>query len=300
MFVRYAFPLLPLLVACATPPAAPLADAASGQRAWAAACEDFDEWDKPGPPYRILGRSYYVGTCGISAILVVGPEGHTLIDSGTEAGADIVLANIRALGFDPRDVEAILTSHEHFDHVGGIAKVQAATGATIVTSREAAAVLRTGKPSPSDPQAGSGHPPFAPVTGQIAILDREHPQLIGDREFRPVFTPGHTPGALSWQWEECEGADCRTLVYADSLNPISAEGYRFSNHPDYLAAFRAGLANVAALDCDIVLAPHPGSAGLRDRLLGNRPLVDAEGCARYAQAVSDRLDKRLAEEAGAR
>ena len=74
-------------------------------RAWAAACEDNDEWDKPGPPLRIHGNTYYVGTCGISSILVVSPDGHALIDSGTDKGADIVLANIKALGFDPRDVK---------------------------------------------------------------------------------------------------------------------------------------------------------------------------------------------------
>ena len=111
---------LALVAGCATARPAPLADAGAGQRAWAAACEDFDEWDKPGPPFRIYGRTYYVGTCGISALLIVGPDGHTVIDSGTDEGAKAVLANIRALGFDPRDVKTLLTSHEHFDHVGGI------------------------------------------------------------------------------------------------------------------------------------------------------------------------------------
>ncbi len=309
MFVNFKLPLLfrgggrgvvaasALLAACATPQPAPLADAATGQRAWAQACEDFDEWDKPGPPFRIYGRSYYVGTCGISSILVVSPEGHTLIDSGTEAGAAIVLGNIRKLGFDPQDVEAILTSHEHFDHVGGIARLQAATGATIVTSRDAAEVLRTGRTAPTDPQATSGHPPFAPVTGPIAVLDGERPQLIGDREFRPIFTPGHTLGALSWTWQECEGDRCEWLVYIDSMNPISSEGYRFSDHPGLVAAFRAGIAKVSALECGIVLAPHPGSAALRERLLRTKPLVDPAGCSAYAASVTVRLDKRLAEDA---
>jgi metallo-beta-lactamase class B len=298
MSVKFAACLAPLaLAACATPSAVPLADADASQRAWTEACGDFDEWDKPGPPFRIYGRTYYVGTCGITSLLVVGPGGHTLIDSGTEKGAEIVLDNIRRLGFDPQDVEAILTSHEHFDHVGGIARLQAATGAPIVTSRDAAAVLRTGVAGTGDPQAASGHPPFTPVTGKIAILEGEHPQLIGDRQFRPVFTPGHTPGALSWTWQECDGADCLTLAYVDSLNPISADGYRFSDHPAYLAAFRKGVAKVAALDCDIVLAPHPSSAALRERMLGNRPLADATGCNRYAESVTDRLDKRLSAEA---
>ena len=58
---------LALLGGCATAPPPEMADARAGQRAWAAACEDFDGWDKPGPAFRLFGNTYYVGTCGISA-----------------------------------------------------------------------------------------------------------------------------------------------------------------------------------------------------------------------------------------
>lgn len=288
---------LALLAGCATASDAPLADAATGQKAWAAACADFDEWDKPGPPFRLHGNTYYVGTCGITSLLVVGPDGHTLIDSGTDRGAEIVLTNIRALGFDPEDVAILLMSHEHFDHVGGMARLQAATGAKIVATRAAAAVLRSGVPGLDDPQANSSHPAFPSITGAIEVLDGEHAQLIGDTVFTPIVTPGHTPGALSWTWRDCEGRDCRTIVYADSLNPISSDGYRFSDHPALVAAFRAGVAKVAAADCDLVIAPHPGAVSLRARLAGEKPLLDAGGCRAYAAIVGARLDKRLDDEA---
>src|SRR5215210_9447515 len=57
---------------------------------FAGTCEENDDWDKPAPPVRIHGNTYLVGTCGISAILVTGSEGHILIDTGTEAGADLI------------------------------------------------------------------------------------------------------------------------------------------------------------------------------------------------------------------
>jgi len=59
-----------------------------------------------------------------------------------------------------------------------------------------------------------------------------------------MLTPGHTPGATSWRWESCDGGVCRTMVYADSLTPISREDYRFSDHPEYLAAYRASIAKL--------------------------------------------------------
>lgn len=299
MSARLAALLVVCLSACSTaavPPPVALADARAGQKAWAAACADFDEWDKPGPPFRLYGRTYYVGTCGISSILIVGPDGHTVIDSGTDEGAKIVLANIRALGFDPNDVKTLLLSHEHFDHVGGMARLQAATGATIITSEAAAKVLRTGVPDAADPQSKSGHPAFAPVTGRIITLDGPGAVLLGDWSFRSFRTPGHTLGAMSWSWADCEDAGCKTIVYADSLNPISSDGYRFSDNPDLVAGFRAGVAEVADAPCDIVLAPHPGAVGLRARLAGDRPLVDAGGCRAYAAVATERMDKRLVTE----
>jgi metallo-beta-lactamase class B len=298
MFDRIAAVALALLLAgCATTtPAPPLADAAAGQKAWAAACADSDEWDKPGPPFRLYGRTYYVGTCGITSLLIVGADGHTVIDSGTDEGAKIVLANIRALGFDPRDVKTLLLTHEHFDHVGGIARLQNETGATIVTNEPAAKVLRSGVPDPADPQARSDHPAFAPVTGKILVLDSPNPILPGDGKFRQIRTPGHTLGATSWSWQDCEGNACKSIVYVDSLNPISSDGYRFSDHPALVAGFRAGVAEVASAPCDIVIAPHPGAVSLRARLNGDKPLIDPTGCKAFAATASGRLDKRLADE----
>jgi metallo-beta-lactamase class B len=289
---------LALVGACTTPKSPRLADAAPAQRAWTAACSDADDWNKPGPPFRVFGNTYYVGTCGITSLLIVGDKGMTVIDSGTDKGAQIVLRNIRALGFDPADVTALLMTHEHFDHVGGMARLQAATGAPVYTTAAAARVLRSGATDPADPQAQSGHPPFPPVTGRIVVIDAASAPGPIEGKLAPISTPGHTLGALSWTWRECEDAVCRTLVYADSLNPISADGYRFSSHPDLVKAFRKGIAAVGGAPCDILIAPHPVAAGWRDRLVGVKPLVEAAGCRAYAGVASQRLDKRLAEEAG--
>jgi beta-lactamase superfamily II metal-dependent hydrolase len=97
--------------------------------AWTDACEDWDDWDKPAPPFRIHGNSYHVGTCGITAVLITGDAGHVLIDGATEKGATTIAANIERLGFRLADVKLLLHSHEHHDHVGGIARLQALTGA---------------------------------------------------------------------------------------------------------------------------------------------------------------------------
>jgi len=261
---------------------------------WARTCKDWDEWDKPAPPVRIHANTYLVGTCGISALLVTGSDGHVLIDGGTEAGAEVIAANIRSLGFKLSDIKYLLHSHEHLDHVGGISRLQALTGATLVASVPAARVLATGAPSVDDPQAGM-HKPFAPASVGRTIADGGTIRL-GNLMLTAIATPGHTPGALSWRWESCDGGVCRTMVYADSLSAVSRDDYRFSDHPATLAAFRQSIAKVAASRCEILLTPHPSASAMRDRMTKIKPLFDPAGCRDYAAERTKALDERLAKE----
>ncbi|MDX1536966.1 subclass B3 metallo-beta-lactamase [Arsukibacterium sp.] len=260
---------------------------------WVNSCTDWDTWDKAGPPFHIYGNSYYVGTCGISAILITSADGHILIDGATEAGAEVIAANIQTLGFAITDIKLLLQSHEHFDHVAGLARLQQLSGARLLASAAAAPVLTSGVVAAADPQAGM-HQPF-PAVKVDGLVTAGEVVTLGKLSLMPVATPGHTPGALSWQWTSCEAEQCQVLVYADSLSPVSSDSYRFSEHLSYLQAYRAGLDKLAALDCQILLTPHPSASNMRTRLQSNG-LTDTDGCKVYAAAVTQRLDKRLTKE----
>jgi metallo-beta-lactamase class B len=88
------------------------------------------------------------------------------------------------------------------------------------------------------------------------------------------------------------------MVYADSLTPVSRNDYRFSDHPEYVAGFRASMAKIADSRCEIVLTPHPSASNMRDRVAGKSPLFDTEGCKNYAAKLAKNLDERLAKETG--
>ena len=261
---------------------------------FASKCKAGDDYDKPAPPVRIHGNTFLVGTCGISSILIVGSEGDILIDSGTEAGADLVAANIRKLGFHPTDVRILLSSHEHFDHVGGMARMEQLTGGRLYASANAAEVFKTGKPGADDPQAAT-LPGFPPPRVDRILRDREEVRL-GNLMVKAIATPGHTHGAMTWQWVSCDGGVCRTIVYADSLTPVSSPGYKFTDHPAAVEAFRASIAKVGALDCDILLTPHPSASKMIERLSLGRPLLDTNACKAYAAQLTKQLDERLAKE----
>ncbi|WP_265587106.1 subclass B3 metallo-beta-lactamase [Sphingomicrobium arenosum] len=263
--------------------------------AFADACETWDEWDAPAPPVHVYGNTYLVGTCGISSVLVTSPEGYLLIDGGTEAGADLIAANIEQLGFSLRHVYWLTHSHEHFDHVAGLARLKELTQAQMVASAAAAPLLQRGIVGEDDPQFGM-HDPHPPVMVDTVIDDGESLRL-GDTLLTAFHTPGHSPGALSWTWEDCGERGCLTIAYVDSLSPVSHDDYKFTGDPAYLAAFRASLDAVEALDCDILLTPHPSASNMVRRFAAGN-IIEPGACREYARGLRDRLDARIAEETG--
>lgn len=82
----------------------------------------------------MFANTYYVGVDGLSAILIAGAQGSILLDGGLPQSAALIDANIRRLGFRTEDVKLIVNSHAHYDHAGGIAALQRATGATVAAS----------------------------------------------------------------------------------------------------------------------------------------------------------------------
>ena len=121
----------------------------------APSCKNCAEWNKPNAPFRIFGDTYYVGPHGLSSVLITSAAGHILIDGDLPESAQLIVANIRSLGFRIEDVKLIVNSHVHFDHAGGIAELQRRSGARVVASKWSAAVLKQGGPGTGDPQYGS-------------------------------------------------------------------------------------------------------------------------------------------------
>jgi glyoxylase-like metal-dependent hydrolase (beta-lactamase superfamily II) len=58
------------------------------------------------------------------AWLITSPEGHVLIDTLYGPYTDVLLDNIRALGFDPKDIKQVVITHGHFDHAGGAVRLK--------------------------------------------------------------------------------------------------------------------------------------------------------------------------------
>jgi metallo-beta-lactamase class B len=269
-------------------------------------CDSCDEWNKPHEPFKLFGNTYYVGTDGLSALLITSPQGHILLDGGLSQSAPVIEANIRKLGFKLEDVKLILNSHAHYDHAAGIAALQRASGAVVASSASGAQAFAAGENTPDDPQYGFGRAAnaFPAVKGVRVVKDQEVIEIAG-LAVKMHDTAGHTPGSTTWTWTSCEGTRCLNMVYADSISAAAAPGFRFTGDakmPSRVEKFRASIAKVAALPCDIVISTHPSVTALHRKFKARAekpavdPFIDPQGCKTLAATALKGLEARVAEE----
>jgi glyoxylase-like metal-dependent hydrolase (beta-lactamase superfamily II) len=110
-----------------------------------------------------------------------------IVDPGDEA--ERLLAAASALG---AEIEAILLTHTHFDHIGAVAPVARATGAPVycpqIERPVLADVMRWVPP---------GFGPFESYEADHTLAGGERLQLA-DIELEVLFTPGHSPGHITY------------------------------------------------------------------------------------------------------
>lgn len=278
-----------LLCMVAALAAAPLMAQAPSQR---------QRWNEPQEPFKVFGNTWWVGTHGVGTVLLTSAQGHILIDGGLPESVPQILASIKTVGFDIKDVKLIVNSHVHYDHAGGIAELQKLSGARVVASESSAKVLREGVSGADDPQYGQIDP-IAKVKVEGIVKEGDQ-QKVGPITITAHMTPGHTTGGTSWSWRSCEASRCLDMVFADSLNAVSAPGFRFTA-TSLPQGFEKGFAVLEALPCDILLAAHPGPAQVFEKLAARAAgkadaFVDGAACKQYVAAARRTLETRLATE----
>ena len=271
------------------------------------ACDSCAEWNAAHAPFKLFGNTYYVGPAGLSSVLITTSAGLIVLDGALPQSAAVIAANLRTLGFRPEDVRLIANSHAHYDHAGGIAALQRMSGARVISSPSGARALEHGEPTEDDPQYHSGHAADRrfPAVPHVDVVPDNQPIALGDVTITPHFTPGHTPGSTTWTWKSCDAGRCIDIVYADSLNAISDDGFRFTgdaSHPSLVAAFQHSIDVVDHLPCDLIVSVHPGLTNLDDKLAARArgttpdPFLDPNACHAYAADATAKLAKRVADE----
>ena len=206
-----------------------------------------DTDSEPQAPFKIVGDVYYVGANNIASILVATPQGHVLIDTGTQKMAAVVFPNIVRLGFKPADIKLMLISHAHYDHMETMETIRRITGATVAALEAEIPALVGGHDLSSNETWG--HEPI-----QVGRTLKSGDDItVGGSTIQVIWTPGHTPGAAAYFITTQENGRNYQIVYGGPPTPITGNP-RYDTRPeDAFNSYKA----LRAMNPDILISGHP-------------------------------------------
>src|SRR6476661_5425768 len=249
----------------------------------------------PAEPFRIAGNLYYVGANDVASFLIAGPEGHVLIDGGYPGTPPMIMASIRKLGFDIRDVKVLLNSEPHYDHAGGLAELQKTSGARLWASNASADAIEAGGDDPVNilpvrmlTWIGIIRYPAVHVDHRISDGDTIR---VGPVAITAHLTPGHTRGCTSWSFPVRDGE--RTLNVVSACSLIAMQG---SNYPERAADFERTFRVLRSLPADIWVSSHARLWGRYRKFVAREtaqnpvdPFIDPAGYRAYIDSGEARF-----------
>ena len=247
----------------------------------------------PAEPFRIAGNFYYVGANDVASFLIAGPDGHVLIDGGYPGTAPMIMASITRLGFDMKDVKVLLNSEPHYDHAGGLAELQKASGAELWASEASAEAIASG-----------GYDTNIPFPMRLVpwVIRYPAPRVdhrfkdgetirVGTTEITAHITGGHTRGCTTYAFPVRDGDRVLRVVSACSLVSLQGVGYR-----GYQADFERTFRILRGLPADIWVTSHARLFGRYRKFVARTkaanpadPFIDPEGYRAYVDSGEARF-----------
>ena len=248
-----------------------------------------DAFNKPFPPFKVMGNIYFVGTEDLGSFLITTPQGNILINSDFESTVPQIRESVEKLGFKFTDIKILLGSHAHGDHMQGDALVKELTAAQVVVmEQDVPAISRLtphGKPHPIDRVIHDGESVTLGGTTLVAHL-----------------TPGHTKGCTTWTLQAQDGGRTYNVAILGSIgvNP----NYILVNNKDYPQIaddYVQGFKVLRALPVDVFLGSHSRFYGMAEKYGrlkagGPNPFIDPAGYKAHLDLQEKNFKTKLAEQ----
>ena len=245
---------------------------------------------------RLLARQFLQGPkvqTAVNAYLVNTGSKLVLVDAGAAKlfgpGLGNIVANLKAAGYTPEQVDTVLVTHLHGDHVNGLvtpegkavfanAEVWSAQADNDFWLSESIAAQAPAEMQGFFKMARDAAAPYR-AAGKWKTFDSDRELLAG---IRSVDTHGHTPGHASYQFES--GND-KLLVLGDLVHNHAVQFARpdvaieFDSDPKQAVLARKRIFAQAAKERLLVAGMHlpfPGIGHVRKEQKGGYAWVPAE------------------------
>jgi glyoxylase-like metal-dependent hydrolase (beta-lactamase superfamily II) len=170
-----------------------------------------------------------------------------LIDTGAGWSVDKIINNIQKLGLSSKNLNKVILTHCHIDHIGGMPEIKKRFGPKVYIHKLDAPPLETGDQILT--AASWYQTTFPPTPVDVKFNLPEEVLTIGEQKIVCLHTPGHTSGSICIYLDK----DGKRILFGQDLHgPLLSEFG--SNLEDYGRSTK----KLLDLEADILCEGHFG------------------------------------------
>ena len=207
---------------------------------------------------RLADGVYQLESGGFVNSYLIAGQDLTLVDAGTDGGAEALLEELKANGFSYNDVGRVVVTHAHPDHAGGLAPLLALRPVKVYAHPSEAAYL-TGRSAMPALKGLRGF--LLDMAARFFYAARPVENVMpaepgapvrGLSQWQMLHTPGHSAGSI------CLYEPVRQILLCGDL--LENRGGKLKPFPAWLqqdtGQLRVSLQKVARMDVDILGCGH--------------------------------------------
>lgn len=200
-------------------------------------------------PYQVFDNLYWLGTRQHSSWALKTSAGLIIIDTNFAwATQPEILDGLAKLKLVAKDIKYVILSHAHGDHDQGVATLQSKFGAKVVMGGpDWDTTLQRA------PDVAGGVPKRGP--GDIAVGPEGTKVMLGDTTVDVIFTPGHSPGTLSYVFPVKDKGKTVMVAYSGGTltGAFGTDGKRWD---EYIDSQKRIARAASAAGASVILSNH--------------------------------------------
>jgi len=200
----------------------------------------------------VHGGVYIVGSPDLTApedccVYLIDLGDLVMIDAGAGKSILAILENVAALGLSHKNIAAVVATHCHIDHIGGIPKLRERTGSQVIAHELDAEAMEAGDPVRT--AAGWYNLRYPPTPVDYKLSEVREVLKFEKGELLCLHTPGHTPGSISIVLDR----DGKRVLFGQDIHGPFADSFGSD-----LPAWRKSMEILLGLHADILCEGHFG------------------------------------------